>query len=379
MTWNRREYAQIENSREYRDVAGPLGLPWIGSFAFVGPLGLAGLLLGLRGAKRASPDPDAISARAVRFAGWYLVVVTLTLAPFFVTDRYRHHLLPALLLLTAVALAWIADALRTGRGWAALALAVMPGVVLVNLPMPYLSAAKYAWGEATDLGMRWAEQGRWDLAVREYERAIALEKGGQLTRVPGASAASERADLYYDYGNALAHVGRDADAVAAYERAVAEAPDRAPAVRALADAYAHQGRTATAESLYTELAAKVGGEGLAAAGRAWMAARGGRFDTAEQLFAEAVRLDPRIMDAWGGLIRLQAQRGAWSDAHATLERAREAGLADPALAAYEALLAASDGRHDAAERDLARVPAAAIEHDQTLADVVRVTRSMLGP
>jgi hypothetical protein len=149
MTWNRREYAQIENAREYRDVAGPLGLPWIGSFAVVGPLGLAGLLLGLRGAKRAPPEPDAISARAVRFAGWYLVVVTLTLAPFFVTDRYRHHLLPALLLLTAVALAWIADALRTGRGWAAFALAVIPGVVLVNLPMPYLSATKYAWGEAT--------------------------------------------------------------------------------------------------------------------------------------------------------------------------------------------------------------------------------------
>ena len=84
------------------------------------------------------------------------------------------------------------------------------------------------------------------------------------------------------------------------------------------------------------------------------------------------------MDAWGGLIRLQAQRGAWSDAHATLERARRAGLTDPALAAYEALLAASDGRRDDAKRDLARVPAAAVQHDQTLADVVRVTRSMLG-
>jgi len=380
MMWNRREYSQIESVREYRRVAGPIGLPWIGTFFVVGPLGLAGLWLGLRAPKRAATEQAATAARTVRFAAWYLLVMTLSIAPFFVTDRYRHHLLPAVLLLTGFALAWIADTARSGnaRGWLTLLVAAAPGLVLVNLPTPYLSETKYAWGEATDLGMRWSEQGRWDLAIQEYERAIAMESQHRMARVPGGVAATERADLYYDYGNALAHVGRDADAVAAYERAVAEAPDRAPALRALADWYAHAGRTMAAESLYAALSTKVGGDGLAAAGRALMAARSRRFDTAEQLFAEAVRLDPHIMDAWGGLIRLQAQRGAWNDARATLERARAAGLDDPALAAYEALLAASSGRSDEAERDLARVPASATEHDQTLADVVRVTRSMLG-
>src|SRR5262245_45460108 len=92
MMWNRREYPQIENARMYREVAGPLGLPWIGSFAAMGPLALCGLWFAReRGA-------------AGRFLIGYALVTTLAILPFFVTDRYRHHLVPAAIVAAGIAL-----------------------------------------------------------------------------------------------------------------------------------------------------------------------------------------------------------------------------------------------------------------------------------
>ena len=374
MMWNRDEYAQIENVREYRQVAGPIGLPLAGTFLCVGALAVAGIVLTRRHAGISRP-----AATAARFAIGYAAVMTLSIVPFFVTDRYRHHLVPAALLLAGLALerAWVAWRSRDGRARWSAAVALALGLGVVNLPAPHMSREQYAWGLATDLGTRWAERGRWDLAIQEYERAVGLERSGAIRRLPGVSAANERSELYYDYGNALVRVGRDADAVRAYARAVAETPDRAAAVRALADRYASQGRVAQADSLYATLGLKVGGDGFAAAGRGWMAARAGHYAAAASLFALAVRQDPSQADAWGGLIRLQVQRGAAAEARATLERARRAGLAGPTLAAHEALLAALEGRRDEAERFLAAVPASATAGDQTLADVVRVTQSIL--
>ena len=43
MLWNRREYSQIERVQEYREWAGPVGLPWLGSFALLGLLSIAGV------------------------------------------------------------------------------------------------------------------------------------------------------------------------------------------------------------------------------------------------------------------------------------------------------------------------------------------------
>ena len=368
MMWNREEYAQIENVNEFRDVAGPIGLPLAGSFLFVGALAFAGLLLSWRG------------GGAVRFTLGYVVLMTLAIVPFFVTDRYRFHLVPAAFLLAALALerAWRVWRERDRRALRPVALALIAGLVVVNLPAPTLGRAKYAWGVAADLGARWARRGRNDLAVEQYERAIQLERTTGIASIPGQTAATERSDLWYNYGNALTRLGRRAEAMTAYQRAVAEGPDRAQALRALADAHLALGDVAIAESLYRVLPQKVGGEGVAAAGRGFLEARAGHFDAAELLFTQAVRHDPMLVDAWGALIRIQVQAGRTAEARATLDRARAAGLAGPALLGHEALLDAIEGRRDEASSALERIPAASLTADPTLADVVKVTRGILG-
>lgn len=367
MMWNREEYAQIENVREFHDVAGPIGLPIAGQFLFVGALAFAGLLLSWRGA------PGA------RFASGYAVLMTFSIVPFFVTDRYRFHLVPAALLLAGLTLERVWRAYR-GHDRAStrpLVLALAAGLIVVNLPAPRLGSAKYEWGVAADLGARWARRGRNDLAVEQYERALQLERSSNIGAIPGHTAATERSDLWYNYGNALSRLGRRDEAMTAYQRAVEAGPDRAQAIRALGDAHAAHGDVGTAESLYNMLPSKVGGDGAAAAGRGFLAARAGRLAAAESLFAQAVRHDPTLVDAWGALIRIQVQQNRTVEARATLERARAAGVAGAPLLGHEALLDALEGRRTEASNALDRIPAAALTADPTLADVVRVTRGLL--
>jgi tetratricopeptide (TPR) repeat protein len=367
MMWSRREYPQIENADEYRALAGPLGWPWIASFAVLGTLAIAGL-----GAAW------ALGRRGLFLIG-YVVVMTLGIVPFFVTDRYRHHLVPAAVLLAALAAARAAVAARRESripgAQRALALGLVAGLVIVNLPTPSMSQGKYAWSLAADLGSRWLERGRADLAAQEFERAISLQHG--TARAPGAAAASERGDLYTNYATALARLGRTDEALVWHERATQETPDQAYAVRGLADAYRDAGRTTQADSLYARLAHLVGGEGLSLEGRGIVAARESRMADAEALFAQAVAQDPSLTSAWGALLRVQAQSGDLEAARATLERARAAGLSANEKRAYEALLAALQGDRAAAERALGQVPASAIAADPTLADVIRVTNAIL--
>jgi len=368
MVWNRREYPQIENVDEFRAVAGPVGLPFVGTFAFLGPLGLAGLWFAWRR-----------GGCVGRFLTGYVAVTTLGIVPFFVTDRYRHHLVPALVVLGVVGIQAIVAAAR-GRP-AALrapcAAALLAGLVVTWLPAPGLSRARLDWGIASDLGTRLAERGDYADAVRELEQAIRLE---QAERRPGArprGSAMERAQLYAGYAGALRQLGRAVEALPWLERAASLAPDDAAIAAALANAYSGAGRSRQADSVRARMPGLVGGEGPALASRGWEAARAGRFGDAESLFARAVERQPDLAQAWGALIRLQVQQGKLETARLTLERGRSGGLTGPVLHVHEALVFAARGDRKQAEEALARVSAADLAADPTLADAVRVTRLLL--
>jgi tetratricopeptide (TPR) repeat protein len=367
MMWSRHEYAQIENVKEFARLAGPLGLPVVGSFAFLGTLAFPGLFLAWgRG-------------RAARFTLGYIVVLTLAVLPFFVVDRYRHHLIPGLALLAALTIdrAYALALRHDRRRILALAAGLLAGLAVTFAPGPALSGRKFEGGLEFDLGSRWLARGRPDLAVQSFERAVSLEPpGGAFMK--GTTHATERADLYYNYGLALRALRRDDEALAWFGHAVEVGPDRAPAIRALADGCLRIGQTARADSLYAVLGAKVGGEALSFEGRGVRAAQQGRLDEAAALFDRAVRADPNLSSAWGALIRAEVQLGRRAAAESSLVRADEAGLPRPYLRAHEALVDILGGRRDAAARALAQVPADAIAADPVLQDVVQVARRALG-
>lgn len=371
MLWNVVEYGQVENADEFRQVAGPLGLPGIGTWAVLGPLALLGA--GLVALRRRG-------GWAGRFALAYALTVTVAVLPFFVTDRYRLHLVPAAFVLAAIALAEVVAAMRAGRArsLAPLAAGLVLGVAIVNLPVPRISEAKRAWGIASDLGARYVERGRAAEAIVEFERALAIERAGGLRAERGDPTRSlERASVYNNYALALDRVGRTDEARTWFGRALELAPDNAEILQGLAASNARRGAVAVADSLYARMGGVVRGAGGAELGRGMLAAREGRLADAAAHFREAARLEPRNGAAWGALIRIELQSGDAAGADSALALAAQAGWDDDAARLHHALVLAVRGDREGARAVRARVDGAVISADATLLDVDRMLMQVL--
>jgi 4-amino-4-deoxy-L-arabinose transferase-like glycosyltransferase len=183
MLWNVREYPQIENVEEYRALAGPVGLPVIGTFALLGALALIGAAFAWQ------------AGVAGRFALGCAIVVSLSTIPFFVTDRYRHQLIPACALLAGIGLhrLWLAWSRGSDRARTFVALAA--GLLIVHLPMAGPTAEQRATLLAKNMGVRFlqsgfaaARAGLLDQAEHDFAQAVRAnprqyEAWGGLIRV----------------------------------------------------------------------------------------------------------------------------------------------------------------------------------------------------
>jgi tetratricopeptide (TPR) repeat protein len=369
MLWSAYEYPQVENADEFRRFAGPLGLPFFGEFAWVGVLAIIGLSRVRSG------------GRAAWFASLSCATLSFAIAVFFVTDRYRHQLVPGALLLAALGIdaALAAARSRSRREVWALAGLLVLGVIVTRLPIPHLGGLKYQWGLEEDIGRRYLVNGRADLALEHFQRAIQLEDSGRIHFEGGVTGAMERMQLYFNLGNALVKLGRTQEALPWLERAAQLAPDHAGALSALASAYREVGRAAEAEALEHRMGALAGGASLSMKSRAFDAARAGMFAAAESLFTAAVAEDGSQFDAWGALIRLQIQRHDVAAARATLARARARGLGQAAADTYQALLEAMSGNTSAARVLLARVPQQSLDADPALREVASWIHQLIGP
>ena len=366
MMWNREETPQLEDAELFRREAGPLGLPLVGSFLTLGTLGLIGLVFG-----RAPPT----AAAPLRL---YVLLTVLGVLPFFVTDRYRYHLVPALAVLAALAIeALFARSSAARRAKPALAIGVAAGaLLLVGVPLPARPGLE-EWQITKDLGIRWLEQGRPDLAAGELERAIALEHQLGLDRDPDPSVMEGRALLHFNYAAALHRLGRSDEEMAWLRRAAEEDPLNAHYLRTLADADLSHGNRAAADSILSRMNSLVGGEAEADVSRGWQAAREGRRGEAESFFRRAVARNERLYGAWAALVRIQVERSEFARAESSLANAARLGMPSPLVLAHRALIAAASGDSQGARRTLDAIPQSDIESDRMVAGVVETARRLL--
>ncbi len=153
-----------------------LRLPLLG-FGFVAPLGLLGLGLTTRHARRLVPVYGMIAV--------YLATALL----FFVLSRYRMPIVPLLIVFAAAAVFELLERARAGRrralALAGVALAALAVVVHLPLRQVDLSTSYY------NLGNRYRQLQRWDLAIASYERAID-ENPGYLSAYNNLAGVHER-------------------------------------------------------------------------------------------------------------------------------------------------------------------------------------------
>lgn len=364
MFWNWREYAQVESINVFRTAVGPVGLPALGTFAFLAVLGFAGWRRtwekGLGG----------------RFVVGYVLTMTVSIAPFFVTDRYRLHLVPGVALLAGVGLEHLlrhthkAERIR-------LVAALLLGVIVVALPMPGSDRARLAWDTSSDLGRRWLERGRPDLARDHLERAVQIDQAGQLRGATTATARLARADVYGDYATALMRLRQPEQAVVWYERAYQLAPEQSNA-SALAIAYAMTGSVDRSRRLFAQLGVSGDSAAEVLLREAATADKTGRQSEVEHLLKATIALDSTRTIAWVALVRLHVQLEHFDKAQQTLRQAKEAGLGESVFFAHEAFIAASRGDLAHARRALMRVSPSAEATDPSFKHVLAFVRAKLG-
>lgn len=367
LLFNRREIPQIESIDLFRRTAGPLGLPWFGSFLLVGALGVVGLL---------GPVGPPVIGTALRL---YVMLLAFGILPFFVTDRFRLHLVPGLALLGACAVDTIVSRSlqKPTKQLGRLTLATLGAMVLVGMPVQAGNPKLQEWNMAGELGLRWLDQGRPDLAALEFEKALRLEGSLMLDVNPAPALTQRRALDYFNYGVALHRTGRDKESLTWLRRAASEDSLNATYVRTLADAYLVSGRVREGDSLLQRASSLVGGGGEVLVSEGWQAAREGNASKAEELFQRAIATDARLYGAWGALIRIQVQQGKFQEARATWERAAQTAMPRTALRAYEALVDAGLGDSVGAEMALSGIPLSETTKDPTLARVTALARDLL--
>jgi tetratricopeptide (TPR) repeat protein len=366
LAWTWREIPQIEAQESWARAAGPLGLPILGTFGCFAILGLSGAAWGSR------------RGAAGRWMIGYVGLITLSLVPFFVTDRYRHHLLPGLAVLAGVAIAEITRAARgaerASRARTALAVGLAAGVVLIPIGSRRVRSGE--WVFESDRAIRWLDRGAYAEAAAGFARAES-ELGDVQEQTLSSSARVDLAAFHFRYAIALEGLGRHEDAIAHWERALALDPNDVESLGRLYVAYDLTGRTSEADRARRRLQSLPGGRGRLLLDEAWSTAGRGDLASAERLFLEALHASPDLAMAWTGLLRLRVQAGRFDDAARGLDDARGAGL-DPLTAdIFECFLAVRRGETARARRILGRIPADAPPPDPFLEGLLAESRRAL--
>ncbi|MDP2388883.1 MAG: tetratricopeptide repeat protein, partial [Acidobacteriota bacterium] len=213
---NATEMLDTESQESYAEWSWPLAIgSWVGHFGVLVPLAVAGVFV-------TWPHRRNL---------WLLYAMTLAYAAsvvvFYVFARYRYPLVPFLLLPAAAAIVggpafWRGASVRM-RGAAVAAVAASLVVAYVPLLSPTLMRSI----TETNLGSALQAAGRHDEAVAHHQRAIAL--------------APDHAPAYNNLGASLRAAGRLDEAIAAYRQALALRPDFASASYNLANALLAKG------------------------------------------------------------------------------------------------------------------------------------------
>jgi Flp pilus assembly protein TadD/4-amino-4-deoxy-L-arabinose transferase-like glycosyltransferase len=336
---NRVEIGDAEDQYTYAEWSTPLAAlsPWL-HFGVLVPMAAAGIVLSW-------PRRRAVAVPLV-LLGFYAFSVVLT----FVMARYRHPLLPLLLLFAAAA---VVDGLRQARArrWPLLGLALLVAA-MVAVPANQTTIVSQASVHAQTLyniGTALEERGApLDTVIDSYRRALEVDPA--------------YAPAYSNLGAALQRGGQPEQALPYLQRAVALQPDFGTYHYNLGIVLAALGDAAGAESAYRRAVACDPPNAEAYNNLGGIAFARGDLDDAARQFAAAVQADPHNARAMGNLGAVYIRQGQVDRAIDTLRAAialdpgspqprqnlarllTAAGRSEEAAAEYEALRRMSAGR-----------------------------------
>ena len=334
--WNRLSIPQVEGFESSAAGTALAGAPFWRSFAFL-PLALVGTVLVLVGSVRASRRRNVTAAQPTRMLlACCAAVYSISIAVFFVTDRYRVPLLPVLVILAVVALESLAACFASGRRrWIpAMALVVTTAFAVTDPDLLGVDEVRMQRDLHVHAALRFAAAGQYELALVEYRTAVALdpadaEVGEGYARMLARAGRDSLAILqfravldgnpgyaraWYNLGNLYRRLGRPQPALQAYERALEIEPNREAAWNQVGEVHRSLGDTARAAESYRRALAIVPAYDRALNNLAALRAAQGDGPAAEAGWRAALAANPRYLPALVNLAILLTDTGRHTEA-----------------------------------------------------------------
>lgn len=255
----------------------------------------------------------------------YIVLYSAVNLLFYICDRYRYPVWPAMAVVSGGGLLAVFEAIRR-RSWpkASWMLVVMALMALISLPNWFDVKLPSFARDYLFRSMAWYEKGHFQEALSDVNKSLQLDPNEvtaihhranvllALNRLPEARQDYEQAVkrspneavIWNDYGATLEGLGQTNEALQAYRRAMELSPPSKNAFLAAALLQIRLGRFNEATDILNQLE-KLGSQpnAVALAIRSALARHGGDMQQADRLEQEARRLD--------------ADAAAWAFAHAT--------------------------------------------------------------
>jgi tetratricopeptide (TPR) repeat protein len=332
--WNRLSIPQVEGFDSADRGARLVRFPFWHRFALF-PLGLVGtclvlggLLVGRLERSRYADVPQVLPerTRVLVLLASVTLVYSISIALFFITDRYRVAVLPWLAILSAHAVAVCGAGLARAdsRRLLGLALLLAGGVFVTSPERVRVDRVRMQRDLHVHSALRYAEARRFGEALAEYREAQRLDPydpdvldgmARMLGRAGQDSLAMQqyRALLvaqptyttgWYNLGNLYRRKGRLGEAAEAYRKALDLDPLRETAWNNMGEVYRAQGDTARAADAYRHAIAIVPGHAQALNNLGALRAQQGDAAAAEAGFRAAVAANPRYVPALANLAKL---------------------------------------------------------------------------
>jgi tetratricopeptide (TPR) repeat protein len=341
--WNRLSIPQVEGFESAAAGTVLAQAPYWRSFAFL-PLALVGVAVALvswvRRARRGELDA---TARVRAFLAACAVAYSISIAFFFITDRYRVPILPVLIVLAACTVEGLAATSARGRRrWLpAAALVVTTAFALTDPGLLGVDERRMRRDLYVHAALRFAAAEQFDAAVGAYRRALGLDpedaevRDGMARMLARAGEDSlallqyrallhdrpDHAVSWYNYGNLLRRLGRRTAALDAYRRSAALDSTREAVWNQMGEVQRAAGDTVQAAASYRRALAIAPAYEQALNNLAALRATQGDAHAAEAGWRAALAANPRYLPALQNLAVLLGDSGRSDEALVYWKRA----------------------------------------------------------
>ena len=335
--WNRLSIPQVEGFTSAAAGTALASAPFWHRFDFL-PFALVGtalaLVTGLRRRRSADSTPERAATRTLVAA--CIATYSISIALFFITDRYRVPALPWLAIGSGILLQDLIAAYRPAERWRLLALLpALGGAFLLTDPSALrINRRMMARDLHVHTSLRHARAGDFDQALAEYRAAVALDPANpelrdglarMLSRAGNDSLAigefralleqhPDDGSAWYNLGNAYKRTGRATEALVAYRRSLDLPPEREAAWNNAGEVFRALGDTARAAEAYRHALAIVPNYDRALNNLAALRAAQGDGRSAEAGFRAAIDANPRYLPALTNLAILLGDTGRGEEA-----------------------------------------------------------------